>query len=92
MLWEGHQNEAGVTVEVVLISHNTGDVCPQPQGLWRAPSSAFLGHTARGFLMALRFLEENERALEALRHAELWAQQVLQVPAVPLPLPAEPCA
>lgn len=25
MLWERHQNEAGVTVEVLLISHSTGD-------------------------------------------------------------------
>lgn len=29
--------------------------------------------------MALRFLEQNERALEVLGHAELWAQQVLQL-------------
>lgn len=29
MLWESHQNEAGVTVEVLLISHSPGDIWPQ---------------------------------------------------------------
>lgn len=52
MLWESSMGDGGSA------THQS-----QPRGhlpsehLWRAPSQAFLGHTARGFLMALRFLE-----------------------------------
>lgn len=37
VLWEGHHSEAGVTVEVVLLSHSTRDICPQPQACGEPP-------------------------------------------------------
>lgn len=65
-------------MEMLLISHSTGDICPHPQCCAEFPPK-LSGYTARGFLMALRFLEGLLPAGKCLRDTELWAQQVLEV-------------